>query len=639
MKKIYTLISFLTILTGSLQANSLDTLKLQEVTIYGIPQEKYITGSKIVAPDSLVQTMASTHNIVDLLNQQSPIYFKSNGTGLSSVSFRGTGPSHTAVLWNGLNINSPTLGQSDFSLLPVFAMDRIHLQYGSAGALNGSDAIGGSILLNSSPQWQEGIQASLFQSAASFDNYFSGLSLNWGNGSWESRSKIYYQTAKNDFEFKNESLEGSPIERQQNANSKLYGFLQDFNYRFSSASYLTFQGWYQNSQKDIQPPMSINNVTNYHSQEEDQSLRLKASYHQNSNMGYFTTGLGFLYDDYVYIYSNTPSQTIFSQIIPSINYEKDFSPKSSLKVGTQWNFIKAKNDIIGNISEERGNLYASFRFQPLDFWSITANARQVMFKGKFVPFTPSLGNEWALLKRSNRQLKAKLLLARSYRIPTINDRFWVPTGNPDLKPEDSYSGEAGLVYNFQQNNWKLEAETTYYLMKVTNWIQWKPNGNIDEFGYEIYSPVNLGNVKSEGIELNVNVSTQWNVWKWSSHLNYSHSKTIDRTNPNENKGSFQLAYTPKNTGAFSTSLGYNNWYTLGTLNYTGKRFSLANEASSLKAYTLTNLSLGKQINVNKLLLDFSFSCRNLFDINYQNIETYAMPGRNYQINLRATFGG
>ena len=42
---------------------------------------------------------------------------------LSTVAFRGTAASHTQVMWNGMRINSPMLGMTDFSMIPSYFVD------------------------------------------------------------------------------------------------------------------------------------------------------------------------------------------------------------------------------------------------------------------------------------------------------------------------------------------------------------------------------------------------------------------------------------------------------------------------------------------------------------------------------------
>ena len=62
--------------------------------------------------DTLVLQSKSTSSLSDLLIQHSPVFIKTYGPGgVSTASFRGTTASHTLVLWNGFQLNAPTLGQ------------------------------------------------------------------------------------------------------------------------------------------------------------------------------------------------------------------------------------------------------------------------------------------------------------------------------------------------------------------------------------------------------------------------------------------------------------------------------------------------------------------------------------------------
>ncbi len=99
-----------------------DTIMLKPVTVYGLPEEKYLAGSSLVVLDSSLKSHERSRNLGEVLSTQLPIYFRTYGNGmLSGISMRGTSPQHTSVLWNGLNITSFSLGQADFSILPVTA--------------------------------------------------------------------------------------------------------------------------------------------------------------------------------------------------------------------------------------------------------------------------------------------------------------------------------------------------------------------------------------------------------------------------------------------------------------------------------------------------------------------------------------
>src|SRR5690554_7525095 len=97
--------------------------------------------------DSVVKRNPAS--LTDVLRYNSSIYFKENGSGMvSSPSFRGTNAAQTAVIWNGININSVFTGQTDFNIISPFNYDEISIRSGGGGVQYGSGAVGGSVHLN-----------------------------------------------------------------------------------------------------------------------------------------------------------------------------------------------------------------------------------------------------------------------------------------------------------------------------------------------------------------------------------------------------------------------------------------------------------------------------------------------------------
>ena len=90
---------------------------------------------------------------------------------VSSPSFRGTTAQQTAVLWNGVNINSQLTGQTDFNTILSSNFNSISLKYGGGSVLYGTSAIGGSVHLNSGFSNEPG-KHHFFQSGyGSFNTY------------------------------------------------------------------------------------------------------------------------------------------------------------------------------------------------------------------------------------------------------------------------------------------------------------------------------------------------------------------------------------------------------------------------------------------------------------------------------------
>ena len=91
---------------------------LPEVTIYGKRPMKEI-GVQKTKMDSVVLKENIALSMADVLTFNSSIFVKNYGRAtLSTVAFRGTSPSHTQVTWNGMRINNPMLGMTDFSMIP-----------------------------------------------------------------------------------------------------------------------------------------------------------------------------------------------------------------------------------------------------------------------------------------------------------------------------------------------------------------------------------------------------------------------------------------------------------------------------------------------------------------------------------------
>jgi vitamin B12 transporter len=148
--KYITLLSLL-LLCGSLaQAQkSTDSIqRLDEVVLSDVKLKRYSRGYKITTlNDSILRKNATS--LTDVLRFNSNIYFKENGYGMvSSASFRGTNASQTAVVWNGININSQLNGQVDFNTISSSNYSDISIRSGGGSVQYGSGAIGGTVHLS-----------------------------------------------------------------------------------------------------------------------------------------------------------------------------------------------------------------------------------------------------------------------------------------------------------------------------------------------------------------------------------------------------------------------------------------------------------------------------------------------------------
>src|SRR5690606_22428207 len=140
----------------------------------------------------------------------------------------------------------------------------------------------------------------------------------------------------------------------------------------------------------------------------------------------------------------------------------------------------------------RIELYQSTTFRPDEKLALSLNLRQLIYSGTFAPFTPNLGMDWSFWKAESQSLLLKTSLGKGYKVPTLNDRYWDPGGNPDLLPEESINGEVGLHW-LKNGLFSWDQSLTFYRMQVDNWIIWLPQGSV-------WSPENIRDVQNQGIE-------------------------------------------------------------------------------------------------------------------------------------------
>ena len=169
MKGIYLLIISL-MYSASLYAQ-LDSIQyLNEVVLVDTKLEEFSEGFVLTKiSDTIISR--NPQSLTDLLNFNSNIYLKENGYGMvASPSFRGTTASQTAVIWNGIPINSNLNGQTDFNTIATSSLDNITLRSGGGSSQYGSGAIGGSVHLNNTINFIENSSNELQIYAGSFSS-------------------------------------------------------------------------------------------------------------------------------------------------------------------------------------------------------------------------------------------------------------------------------------------------------------------------------------------------------------------------------------------------------------------------------------------------------------------------------------
>ncbi|KKM76699.1 hypothetical protein LCGC14_1377530, partial [marine sediment metagenome] len=174
---------------------------MDEVVVSDSRLKNYAEGHKLTRlSDSTISRGGSF--LTSLLAFNSNLYFKENGFGMvSSPAFRGTSASHTAVVWNGININSPLNGQVDFNTINPFSYSSVDIRSGGGSVQFGTGAIGGSIHLNNELRFEEHFENRMMMGLGSFDTKLANYSQNFGNQKWSHSFGINYWESDNDYKY------------------------------------------------------------------------------------------------------------------------------------------------------------------------------------------------------------------------------------------------------------------------------------------------------------------------------------------------------------------------------------------------------------------------------------------------------
>jgi len=613
--------------------DSIRSYELEEITVSAQNPEpafenNRFSGSNVqVAEKALLSTLQHT-SLSDYLAQNTPIFIKESGHGmLSTISLRGTASSHTSVSWNGLTINPLTMGQVDFSQLPLFFFDRVAVHPGGESALFGNGAIGGSISLSSQPVFQKKFAFSLQQTAGSFGYSFTGAKIHIGNERIQSKSAFFYNRSDNDFSF----LYRDKEEKQKNAAYHNYGLLEELDFKLNEKQHIGVKLWHTYFFREIQPSMQNNNDASKYEEIDDRSTRLMTDYVFYAPV-IFRAKIAWMNDHQEY------NQDIIAtnNFIYNINVEKSLKnvliKEINLKGGADVQYICPEIYAYKEgVDEWRTDLFLFSRLLILKRWDVTCNFRNGFVSEINVPFTPSLGSSVRVIDNLRNQLLFRGKISRNFKIPTLNDRYWGEMDNRYLKPEDGFNIEAGSQYSFARSPYQLLVDVTAYRNDVSNWIMWMPYGNL-------WKPQNIDRVETKGVELNCRQTVTLPRSKYFLSLNYAYTraevkKGFLEMRPFEGK---QMPLLPEHTFStvFQSQIHKFTFSLQGS--YTGER-TTANVFDVMDAYFTTNLTAGYHFLSGKHGLKTSLNLNNLFDVEYQNMPFKAMPGRHFYLSLIYSF--
>jgi iron complex outermembrane receptor protein len=599
---------------------------LKEVDVSAARLNEFSVGTKIVRVDSTDIATCKTLSLADMLNTLSLVAVKSYGAGsLATISMRGTGAAHVAVLWNGFSLQSPMNGGTDISLLPVFFADKVTLQYGGAGALFGSGALGGSIHFENKPSFNRGWNISAGGAAGSFDDYSGHFSALFSGKKSVSSTKIFYNTAQNNYPFTNITLSGKPLAKLRHAAIVSTGLLQENYLKIGTNQEINIRIWCQDEQREI-PPLMVKPYSN--ATQDDRFARLSAGWQRTSTKVDLQLRSGLFYDIQHYVNPDINTDALLTSVVSSTDAESSFRPAKGHIINAAMNvtYAQAASDNYSETAiQQTESLFVSWKYVTKNGNLKTAvSLREEAADGNLMNPVPAAGIEWNLFKGFTMYANGSGV----YRLPTLNDRYWVPGGNRDLKPEQGWTEELGLRHEIKIKTFSTSYEISAFNSNIHNWIIWLP---LDSY----WSPRNLLEVWSRGTEAAVNAGFSKKSWlvKVSASINYVKSTNQKSKYENDASVGKQLIYMPQISAFGRLELGWHDLQLIYLHSYTGSRYTTSDNSFFLEPYQTGKVHLSNKFHLSHFTIEIYGNISNIWNTEYQSIAWMPGSGRSFKVGL------
>lgn len=605
------LLALLGIMTVYSQKDSV--IVLDEVVLSDTKFLHFSKGVKVrVISDSVQQKTASS--LTDLLRANSTIYFKENGYGMvSSASFRGTNAQQTAVVWNGITINSQLTGQTDFNTIIPENYDHVVVRSGGGSVQYGSGAVGGSILLNDSFRFNEDWKSKFSLGYGSFNSSQLAYNTTYGSDKLSFNFGVNRKASDNDYKYlgtdkRNENGAYEVININGNA-----GYFINRN-KMLKIFHNTFIG-----DRDFSGTLTAPADENY----KDVNSRSLLELSSFNEYKVVRIKAGHLYERYRYFPNKDRNEFSYGEantFLAKYDYKYQWN-KLSLNGIVDLASIKAKGSSLEKASRNSVSGIILLSHDLSDKFSYGVNLRQEVVSDFKSPFLVALSSNYSLSNNYALQLNA----SKNHRVPTFNDLYWVgagASGNLEVLPETSWQVDLGQSYD--KENYSFSANM--YAIKSNNSIQWRPNDQ------GIWMAMNVQEVSQYGLELGLDYSTTWEHHKLLWQNEYAFTKSLDNATNN------QLLYVPLHTFRTNIAYQYRRIAFFGQFLYNGLVYTTTDESEDLPSYLVSHMGLDYHWpKTSKLKVTMGLKVNNIFNKKYQNVAYRPMPNRNFQLHIITKF--
>ncbi len=641
------------------------TVAIEQVAVAGVRPMKELGVQRTELDSALLRENISS-SLADALTGGSTLFIKSHGRAtLSTASFRGTAPSHTQVTWNRMRVNSPMLGQVDFSTIPSYFIDEATIYHGASSVGVTGGGLGGAIALETRAPAEEGVGLRYVQGVGSFTTFDEYARVTYAGRRWSSSTRLLCSTSENDFRYRNYNTKafdvdadgrivGSsyPLQRNRNGAFRDLHAMQEFYASTHAGDRFSIAAWYMDSHRGLALLSADRNTDRQKKNTQDErTLRAVASWERLYGGLKAAARGGYSFTDLRYVMQADPDgggtmiamtdarsrlHTLFAQaevehtigekwlLTAEATIHQHRVHSGDLSVVDQTTGLRA--DTLYRQARFELSAFAAARWRPVERLGVAANIRWELYGRSASAPIPALFVDWLLSRRGEVTLKASA--ARNYRFPTLNDLYFRPGGNKNLRPEKGWTWDAGAECTLRGPGRSLHASVTAFRSHIDDWILWVGSPKTG-----IYTPVNLRRVESYGAETKFAASASaGRDWRLALEGHYAWTRSInrgDKFSPADESVGRQLVYIPEHSAALNARLSWRRWTLAYKWTFYSERYTMTSNdlgvLGRVKPYFMSDLSLEKSLVFRRADLSLKGCIYNLLNEEYESVLSRPMP--------------
>jgi len=203
-------------------------------------------------------------------------------------------------------------------------------------------------------------------------------------------------------------------------------------------------------------------------------------------------------------------------------------------------------------------------------------------------------------------------------MPTLNDRFWTPGGNPGLRPETGWTVDSGVAWA----RGPLHAEATLFWTRARDLIVWSPGENP-----AVWSPENVARTQTRGLDATAGAA------RLVGPLLVDGGAAVTLLDARDRTTGFRLRYTPLWTTKLWAGLARGPLRLDIGARAVGARPTTASGSQPLPAHVVLDAQARWSRRVGVGVVGLGLALDNLLDVRYETVRSYPMPPRHARLRL------